>query len=111
MQYPWPKWKRDDNWEPSVKIISKRRATKAELAEDQKKRNSERAEDLENLIAETKHQRTVYSETLNRKATPYEVAYVDFVEQCAVADFNDVKRPSPPSIIKKRNTKEKMSSD
>ena len=112
MQYPWPSWrftvKKDGGWEPSEKVVSKRKASKTELDEDRKRRETEVKENRAHLIAKTNQGRTEYSETLKRDATPFEIAYIEFAQQCAVADFNKVERPSPPPEISARYSSEQM---
>ena len=89
-------------------IISKRKATKAEIQEAEKKRQAELAEDQAHIAREIKKKRTTYSDVLNRAATPFEVAYIEFSHQCAVADFTKVKRPEPPAIFSEKYTNEQM---
>ncbi len=91
------------------KIISKRKATKAEIQEAEKKRQAELAEDQSYIAREIKKNRTTYSDILNRTATPFEAAYIEFSHQCAVADFMKVKRPKPPKIFSEKYTNEQMS--
>ncbi len=61
------------------------------------------------IAREIKKNRTTYSDILNRTATPFEAAYIEFSHQCAVADFMKVKRPKPPAIFSEKYTNEQMS--
>ena len=89
-------------------IISKRKATKADIQEAEEKRQAELAEDQAYISRGIKKKRTTYSDVLNRAATPFEVAYIEFSHQCAVTDFAKVKRPEPPAIFSEKYTNEQM---
>ena len=112
MQYPWPSWrftvKKDGGWEPSEKVVSKRKASKTELDEDRKKRQTEKAAHQTHIAQKTRRKRTGFSDILNRAATLFEIAYIEFSRQCAVADFEKSKRPEPPAILSEKYSDEQL---
>lgn len=89
-------------------ILSKRKATKAEIQKAEKKRQAELAEDQAHIASNIRKERTSNSDVLNRAATPFEVAYIEFMHHCAVADFAELNRPEPPAIFSEKYTNEQM---